>query len=110
MAEEVHKGSIHCAGMESLMAKTHLLHFCKQMPCLRSDIREVSSREYPTVIVGYSEGGSLRNVTSRLLSDTAQSCLPQFGLVPTYQNASVRPFFAFPCVVVQLTASCMEPL
>ncbi|CAL5222010.1 g4300 [Coccomyxa viridis] len=40
--------------------------------------------------IGYSEGGSLRNVTSRLLSDTAQSCLPQFGLVPTYQNASAQ--------------------
>ncbi len=34
-------------------------------------------------------------MTSRLLSDTFQDSLPQFGLVPTYQNAEARPFHLF---------------
>ena len=42
-------------------------------------------------MVGYEEGRELKNITRRLLSDTVQDSLPQFGLVPTYQNASVRP-------------------
>ena len=40
---------------------------------------------------GYEEGRRLKNVTRRLLSDAVQNSLPQFGLVPTYQNASVSP-------------------
>ena len=42
-------------------------------------------------LAGYEEGRRLRNITTWLLSDTVQDSLPQFGLVPTYQNASVSP-------------------
>lgn len=41
---------------------------------------------------GYEEGLQLKNVTTLLLSDTIQKSLARFGLVPTYQNASVSPF------------------
>ena len=42
-------------------------------------------------MTGYEEGKRLKNITSWMLSNTIQDSMPQFGLVPTYQNASVSP-------------------
>jgi hypothetical protein len=42
-------------------------------------------------MTGYEEGKWLKNITSWMLSNTTQDSMLQFGLVPTYQNASVSP-------------------
>ena len=42
-------------------------------------------------MTGYEEGKRFKNITSWVLSNTIQDSMPQFGLVPTYQNASVSP-------------------
>lgn len=63
-------------------------------------MRMCSRRESHEGIAGYEEGRRLKNITTWLLSNAVQNSLPHFGLVPTYQNASVR----------LVTARCGKPV
>ena len=53
--------------------------------------RQVEGMNLNWCMTGYEEGKRLKNITSWMLSNTIQDSMPQFGLVPTYQNASVSP-------------------